>query len=117
MRYRKLDSSRDMTFGAGQADFWRDVPEAPAQAVMTTLSLLRGEWYVDTSAGVPYEGGVLGKYTRETTEPVIREAIAGTEGVTSIDSYVQIYDGDTRTLKITATISTAYGRYEYKGVM
>lgn len=109
MRYRKLSSSGDYSLGHGSADFYRDKPEAPAQAVVTRLRLLAGEWFLDVAEGTPYQTGVLGKHTQATYDPIIRERILGTEGVTAIDEYQSIFNGDTRTLTVSATISTIYG--------
>ena len=43
MRYRKLDEDGDYSFGRGAADFWVNVPDAPAQAVRTRLALWQGQ--------------------------------------------------------------------------
>jgi len=117
VRYRKLDESRDMTFGAQQSDFYRDVPEAPAQAVLTRLGLFSGEWFLDAVEGTPYQGGVLGKYTAESAEPVIRDRILNAQGVTGISEYDQQFNGDTRTLNVSASITTIYGDAEVIGTL
>ena len=109
MRYRKLDTDDDMQFGNQQADFYRDVPDAPAQAVGTRLRLLTGEWFLNIAEGTPYQGGVLGKYTKESADPVIRTRILETQGVQSIDDYESSFDPDTRTFTASAEISTIYG--------
>lgn len=108
MQYRKLDASGDYTLGTG-SDFLQDTPETVAQAVRTRLALWAGEWFADTSDGTPWDTEVLGKFTTSTRDAVIKERILGTAGVTSIDEYQSTYDGNTRRLTITATISTAYG--------
>ena len=109
MRYSRLDSVADYTFGHGQADFHHDAPEAVAQAVATRLRLLAGEWFIDLQEGTPYVPGVFGKHTRETYDPVIRERILDTEGVTGIAAYASSFDGETRRLAINVTIETVYG--------
>ena len=109
MRYRKLDQGGDYSFGKEQANFYRDQPEGPAQAVVTRLRLLAGEWFVDLTEGTPYQGGVFGKHTKDTYDPIIRARILGTEGVTSILDYASIFDGETRKLTVSVTIDTAYG--------
>lgn len=117
MRYRKLDESRDMTFGNHQNDFYRDVPEAPAQSVLTRLCLLSGEWYIDIAEGTPYQGGVLGKHTKASYDPILRDRILNSEGVTAILEYESIYDGDLRTLTVRAEIDTIYGPTTFVGVL
>ncbi len=109
MRYRKLDADGDYVFGGQQADFYRDSPEAVAQAVLTRLRLLRGEWFLDTTEGMPWLTEVLGKYTTSTADAAIRQRILTTPGVTELTAYSSTYDAETRTLSVSATINTIYG--------
>ena len=109
MRYRKLSPTGDYTFGHGQADFYRDVPEAPAQAVKTRLHLQLGEWFLDSSEGTPWKTRVLGKYTGSTRDPVIRTRILGSQGVTGIAEYSSALNRDTRGFSVNCTIDTQYG--------
>jgi hypothetical protein len=109
MRYRKEDANGDYVFGNQLADFYTDVPEAVAQAVKTRLALFTGEWFLDTTDGTPWRVEVLGKYTKDIYDAVIQARILGTQGVNEITSYSSTFDGDSRTLSISATIDTQYG--------
>ena len=109
MRYRKMDANGDYSFGGQQADFHRDTPEAVAQGVMTRLMLLRGEWFLDTSEGMPWRTEVLGKRFEASYDGAIRERILGSTGVTGITAYASRLDTQTRGLAVSATISTLYG--------
>lgn len=109
MRYRKLDADRDMVFGNQQADFWRDVPEAPAQAVGTRLRLWSGEWFLDVSEGVPYQVSALGTGKMATIEPMLRLAVQETQGVTGIAEWSSSWNPETRAYSVAATIDTLYG--------
>lgn len=117
MRYRKLDADRDMVFGNQQNDFWRDVPDAPAQAVGTRLRLISGEWFLDVSEGVPYQVSALGAGKAATIEPMFREAILNTQGVTGITDWSGTFNPDTRTYSIAATIDTLYGAVQLNEVI
>ncbi len=96
-------------FGRSQADFWRDVPDAPAQAVKTRLQLQLGEWFLDRNEGTPYRTRVLGKFTRNTRDPVLRARILGTRGVTELATYSSQTDSNLRTFNVQATINTLFG--------
>lgn len=109
MRYRKLDDENDYSFGSGQLDFWRDVPEAVGQAVETGLMLWQGEWYLDTTEGTPYIAGVLGKHSQDTADSTIKNQAISTQGVTDISSYVSELDTTKRDLKIQIKVNTVYG--------
>lgn len=108
MRYRKLDAAGDYTLGSGQ-DWHVNTPEAVAQAVLTRLRLNQGEWFLDTSDGMPWATEVLGKYTELTRDAVIKDRVLGTPGVTELLEYSSTFDGNTRALSVSMTISTAYG--------
>ncbi|WAL80948.1 hypothetical protein OYT13_13790 [Pandoraea sp. XJJ-1] len=107
MRYRKEDADGDYVLG-GTAAFLVDSPEAVAQAVGTRLQLIQGEWFLDTTAGMPWEQ-VLGKNTQGTADSAIRQCILGTQGVVEITEYSSSLDEDTRALAVVATITTIYG--------
>lgn len=109
MRVRKMDADGDYVLGTGQ-DFLVDSPESVAQAVQTRLGLYTGEWFIDTDDGTPWRTEVLGKYTLSTYDAVLKARILGTPGVTQIDDYSSDFDGETRHLVVTATITTDYGQ-------
>lgn len=115
MRYRALTATGDMTFGAGQANFLIDSPEAVAQAVQTRLRLLRREWFLDTSEGTPYADEVMGTNTAATRDQAIRKRILGTQGVTGIVKYASQVVG--REFHVQATISTRYGQITLQAVL
>lgn len=118
MRVRRLDpKTYDMTFGQGQANFFRDVPDGPAQCVLTRLELRLGEWFLDTSDGTPWNTRVLGKYTASTRDPVIRARILGTQGVTGIAAYGSQLDRNTRKFAVQATIDTQFGAATVQGTL
>jgi hypothetical protein len=109
LRYRKLDASGDMTFGNQQANFWRDVPEAPAQAIKTRLGLVAGEWYLDISSGTPYQDGVLGKTDRQTSDTILRDRILNTQAVTALVEYDSNFEPNQRTFEVACEVNTLYG--------
>lgn len=109
MKYRKLDSNGDYSFGNGNQDFLKDTPDTVAQAVLTRLRLWLGEWFLDTSEGTAYQEGVLGKNDEATANAVMRERILGTQGVLSITAFSSSLNRDLRTYAVSATIDTIYG--------
>lgn len=109
MRYRKLDSNRDYSFGRGQTDFLVNSPEAVAQAIRTRLDLATGEWFLNTGEGTPYSTQILGNNTTLLYDTAIKTRIVGTEGVTGIADYSSQLDPNTRRLSVTAVVDTLYG--------
>jgi hypothetical protein len=117
MRYRALSASGDYTFGQGTKNFLVNSPDAVAQAVITRLKLLAGEWFLDITEGTPYSTEVLGTGTRDTYDEAVRDRILGTEGVLEITGYSSTYSGETRNLTVSATISTIYGETTIQQVL
>jgi hypothetical protein len=96
-------------FGHGLTDFWINVPDAPAQAVLTRLQLWQGQWFLDTSDGTPYRTQVLGKYTGSTRDAAIRARVLGSQGVRAITAYGSQLNRDTRAWAVQVTVKTIYG--------
>lgn len=108
MRYRKLDASGDMTFGHGGLDFLVNSPAAVAQAVLTALKLIAGEWFLDITAGVPYATEILGNVSQATADLAVRTAMLNVQGVTEIVSYSSSLA--LRKLTVAATLNSQYGQ-------
>lgn len=80
------------------------------QAVQKVLRLVRGEWFLDLAAGVPYFEYVLIKSPqREHIEQIIKAAILSVEGVRSVVSMTLDFDNSARRLTITFTADTDEG--------
>lgn len=109
MRYRKLSPTGDYVFGGQQNDFWRDVPDAPAQAVKTRLELWQGEWFLDNTEGTPYLASIVGKHSQSEADAAIKERVTGTQGVVNIENYDSTLDADNRAYAVSMTINTLYG--------
>ncbi|TXH35312.1 MAG: hypothetical protein E6Q98_16095 [Rhodospirillaceae bacterium] len=112
MRYRIMDEAGDYTVGHGGQNFYVNSPDAVAQAVLTRLKLLTGEWFLDVTEGTPYSTEILGAHTQATYDTAIRNRILGTQGVQSILSYSSDLNASTRSLRVAATIDTIYGQAE-----
>jgi hypothetical protein len=117
MRYRKLDANGDYSFGNQQADFYVNTPDAVAQAVLTRLTLITGEWFLDTTEGTPWATEVLGKYTQGAYDIVLKERIVGTPGVQSLDAYTSALDRNARKLTVQASITTVYGTTTFQATL
>lgn len=110
MRYRQLSPSYDYVFGQGQGNFYVDNTEAVAQAVLTRLRLLTGEWFLNLAEGLPLYTDVIGRNTYNLYDPAIKRRILGTQGVTKITYYSSSLNADTRQLSVQARVSTIYGQ-------
>jgi hypothetical protein len=110
MRYRALSPTGDYTFGQNLQNFLHNTPAAVAQAVKTRLGLTQGEWFLDNTAGTPWNTQILGAGTQNIYDLAIQNEILGTQGVTAILDYASNLNRSTRALTVTATINTQYGQ-------
>lgn len=109
MRVRALDANGDMVFGAGAATFLIDSPQAVVQCVLTALKLFQGEWFLDTTAGVPWNTQVLGINPQSSYDNAIKNAIHAATGVSALTAYSSSLDKATRVLTVTASGTSPYG--------
>lgn len=110
MIYRALDLNGDYTFGRAGGNFLVDSREAVAQAVQTRLKLIQGEFFLDITAGTPYNSEILGAGTIGKYDLAIKTVILGTAGVTGLTAYSSQVDPTTRKASVTCTITTKYGQ-------
>ena len=116
MRVRAVDHNGDMQFGGNQANYLINSPDAVGQIAGSRLALWLGQWFLDTSQGMPWATKVLGKYTGDTRDAAIQAQILGTPGVLKIASYASQLDRETREFTWQATLSTIYGAATIQGV-
>lgn len=105
-----------MQYGNSQNEFLVNSPAAFAQAVLTRLRLLTGEWFVDVTEGLPASTQILGVRTQPTYDRAIRDRIAGTQGFKSIISYSSSLVGTTRRLSVNARLDSVFGVVTVQGV-
>jgi hypothetical protein len=84
--------------------------EQVAQSVRTRLLTYLGEWFLDTTAGLPYFQRVFTKPANFIlTEAAIKNEILRTEGVDKLLSFEFSFDRNTRILDISYTAITIFG--------
>lgn len=107
MRYRKLSSEGDYTFGQGNSNFYIDNAEAVGQAIKTRLLLMTGEWFLDINEGTDYSGKILGTGTAATRDLEIKSRILKTPGVKELLGYAsKVIE---RKFTVQAVVNTVYG--------
>jgi len=70
---------------------------------------MQGEWFLDQTAGTPYDTQILGAGTQATYDQALQEVILNTQGVVEIQEYSSLLDSD-RSLTVSALINTIYGQ-------
>ena len=116
MIYRMLDTDGDYVLGRGTSEFLSG-SEAVAQAIVTNIKLLLGEWWENVNLGTPLFQSILGQSGSEqhlnSVDNIIKARILSTELdgsriIYSLDSYERDYSSSTREYKFTAKVTTIY---------
>ena len=84
--------------------------EAVGQHVRQRLMTYSGEWFLDTTCGVPWLTELMGRqYDPALAEAVVKAEIVDTNGVTGIEDFSVSFTRDIRRLNIkNISITTIY---------
>lgn len=107
MTVRKLDADGDITTSGVQ---FIDGQSEVAQTVKTRLKLFLGEYFRDTSEGVPWFQKILGqKNVTGVADAIIRQKTLQTIGVSSLFEFTTDFDIQSRKYSVTIGVVTPYG--------
>lgn len=98
-----------MSFGHSAGDFLVNTPDAVAQAVMTSLKLWLGEWYLNITDGTPYLEGIIGRHAKDTADATLVARITSVQGMISIENFSSEVDPVTRKYTVSGLLNTIYG--------
>lgn len=111
MKYRTLDATGDYTLGRSLFLTGR---EAVAQAILTRMKLLYGEWWEDIEDGLPLFERIISRYggneARQAVDLIISERILGTVGVKGITYFESTFK--MRNYEAHCVVDTIYGEAE-----
>lgn len=93
-----------------------DVQSLVRQRVAINLKLIYGEWFANTTLGVPYFESIFGKGTKDVADSIIRETISNTEGIVLLTSYTSSVDQQSRILTVRYTAECESGVIENEEV-
>lgn len=105
-----LGRDGDIVFVNGTCPTTYTAPEVVRQRLQIRLKTFLGEWFFDTSYGVPYFQRIFGKQKSKTTvDNIIREQILLENGVLEIREFKSSWDKATRTFSLVFSVKTAEG--------
>jgi hypothetical protein len=115
MKIRRTTAA-DMPFGHGDRDYVSDA-DAVAELVACRLKVVREEWRLDMSLGVPYfpvngsNAKTFAQMPADTSfvESEMKACILQTEGVATLDLFVSEFDHETRACTVSASGTTVFG--------
>lgn len=108
--YRQLGPNNDPIWGNYISD-----TDAVAQAVLTRLNLLQGEWWESLTEGTPLWQSILGvSGARSRQQPIsllLQQRILGTLYVTGISNVQTSFSTVTRAFTFYAVVQTRFGNF------
>lgn len=111
MRYRKLNSNGDYSFGTNSEDYIGG-NAAVAQAIKTKVLLFYGEWWENIGIGIPMFQSIIGQMNPENLKVsatlLITQRIREIPEIYSVDN-VEVIRND-RTLKFNIDVTTNEGK-------
>lgn len=85
-------------------------PQRITQQIKCTLLTLYGEWFLDTSFGVPYLESIMVKNpNRSEIEAILKDRIIDVPDVTGVRQMAIQIDREMRTLSVEFVATTDYG--------
>ena len=112
MKYRRITSSGDYSFGSGSKNYV-DGNEAVAQAIKTKLLLFYGEWWEKLGEGIPMFQSVLGQTNPETIKSslsmLVEQRITEIQEADSVKNIEIDYDRKNRTISMEVDVTTTSG--------
>lgn len=85
-----------------------DQQELIRQRLVINLKLFLGEWFANTTIGIPYFESVFGKNTKKVADAVFKTAIRNSEGVIRITDFLSSVSTD-RQYSLTFSVLSESG--------
>lgn len=99
-----LDAVGDLDLRDGRLRLIKG-PEALIQRLRCRLRIFRGDWFLDTSWGLPWFQSILGRSRGQVAvRSVLRQAVLTTPGVVSVDSMKLQHDRELRRMSVSAQV-------------
>lgn len=103
----KLDSQHDLLFKDGKLVLVSGA-NLVAQRIKVTLLTFLGEWFIDTTIGIPYLEQVLVKPADKTKiENIFRKKILSVSGVKKVQSVDTLINRSERVLEVKFVVETS----------
>lgn len=102
--------THDLVFVNGQATVTYTQSEIVSQRLKITLSTFLGEWFLDTTIGVPYFQQIFGKgRSKSAVDVIFQRIIAADPGVIEIREFSSVIDNQGRGYEMVFTVRVADG--------
>jgi hypothetical protein len=116
------DTYRDLLIINGDLVLTSDVNSAGTQFIQQDLEqrlkVFQGEWFLNTTIGVPYYQTLFRKgVQQQDVDSAIQKVITSTPGIQRLITYTPTYTTANRLAKISFTAATIAGMVSYTGAL
>ena len=113
----KLDDNGEWDVVGGDLNLIEG-PDEISQIASQRLRFFFGEWFLDTSRGIPYFEEILKKRVNASRiDGEFIEQLTNVPGVTLVEQYDAVFDPGARTLTVTAQLQTIDGSINFSEVL
>lgn len=103
----RLNLEGDLDIQEGKLSLLQSTGELTTQSLSITLRTYQGEWFLNTTVGVPYTQTILRKGTPKTlVDSIFYKNISNYTGVENIASFESTIDSGVYSLSFTARIGS-----------
>lgn len=100
--------THDVVFINGETPVASSQQDVVAQRLKVRLNTFFGEWFLDTSIGIPYFEQVLTKgFDKQSIDALFQAEILSDDGVMELVSYNSTLDSQTRRLRVVFSVRVA----------
>jgi hypothetical protein len=115
MKMRRINSDGEPQYGQGKQDFKQGI-DAVAQAIQTRLKLFYGEWWEDTTDGLPLWTDIIGfggsnknKVNALITKRILDTKLNETKLISEVTDVVNTYSPTLRKYTYSSKAKSIYG--------
>lgn len=105
-----IDNAKDLLFVNGECPVTSYPVQTVAQRLFIRLRTFRGEWFFNTTYGVPYFQRVFTKTSKSSVDAIFQAQILSENGVKRITEFSSTLDAATRKYSLSFRVSTTAGQ-------
>jgi hypothetical protein len=94
-------SSGDLVLVNGNLALAQTPQVEAAQAALNAFNLWQGEWFLDTTIGVPYYQLILGRKNVKVATKALRTVLEAVPQIASVQAFTAVLDAPSRKLTVT----------------
>jgi hypothetical protein len=105
-----IDNTRDLVFANGACPVTQFPVQTVAQRLFIRLRTFKGEWFYNTTYGIPYFQRVFTKTTKSAVDAIFQDQILSETGVKRITEFTSNLNSANRRYTLSFRVLTTSGQ-------